>query len=284
MGISVQQIVTERIIKALESGVAPWKKPWNAGSQIGPMNWASQKPYRGVNRWLLDDGQYLTFKQIQAANGNLKAGSKGQVVVFYTQLDSKTKVDKAGKPAKTWLLRYYNVFNIADTDLNPRVYTVTKPVDPVAAAEAVIAGYELPVHFVDQDKAYYAPGLDQIVVPTRNQFKSTGDLYSTVFHEMAHSTGHKTRLNRFDDTADSYNFGSASYSLEELVAELSAGALCQHTGVDGTLENSTAYIGGWVKRLQNDHNFIIKASSAAQKAVDYILKDTSQAPEPEVEV
>ena len=124
------------------------------------------------------------------------------------------------------------------------------------------------IHLVS-DEAYYSPSCDRVVLPRADQFNSTAEYYSTAFHELAHSTGHQSRLDRLRATA---RFGSESYSNEELVAEITAAALMHHTGLEtkGTFRNSTAYIQNWLTALRNDKRMIVTASGAAAKAFDYI--------------
>jgi len=169
------------------------------------------------------------------------------------------------------LLRYYNVFALADTEGIPSKL-VTVQHEPLAEAEAIIAGYAdgptvLPMH---QDRACYSPVLDQVVVPTMNQFPRIEHYYSTLFHELIHSTGHRSRLDRFDG-ADSGIFASESYSKEELIAEIGAAMLASRCGIDqSTIGHSAAYIGCWIARLQDDQTLIVTAAGKAQRAVDRI--------------
>jgi antirestriction protein ArdC len=127
------------------------------------------------------------------------------------------------------------------------------------------------VHLTGNDRAYYSPLIDKIVMPAMNQFESNSEYYSTVFHEMAHSTGHESRLNRIDQLA---SFGTETYSKEELIAEFSSAMLMNTVGIEqsATFENSVAYISGWCKKFQEDKKVIVTAAGQAQKVVDYILE------------
>ena len=120
------------------------------------------------------------------------------------------------------------------------------------------------------DRAFYRPSTDEVVLPIRKQFMSTAEYYSTVFHELTHSTGHASRLNRLTQAAF---FGSEDYSKEELVAEIGAAALVNHVGLEtsNSIRNSAAYIQNWLKVLRDDKRFIVSASGRAEKAVNLIL-------------
>jgi antirestriction protein ArdC len=101
-------------------------------------------------------------------------------------------------------------------------------------------------------------------------FVRAEEYYSTLFHELTHSTGHATRLNR-PTLTDLCPFGSTNYSREELVAEMGAAYLCSLTGiVNATIDNSAAYIQGWLRRLRSDPKVLVQAAAQAQKAVDYL--------------
>jgi antirestriction protein ArdC len=119
--------------------------------------------------------------------------------------------------------------------------------------------------------AYYTPASDTVVVPSLNSSTSSEGYYSTLFHELAHSTGHESRLNR-KELVNSDGFGNTNYAKEELTAEMTAAFLCAITGIhQPTIANSAAYIQSWLKALRNDKTLVIKAAAQAQKAADYIM-------------
>lgn len=264
MSNQVAQYVTDRIIAQLEAGVVPWRKPWNA---VPARNYVTGKEYRGVNTLLLDSGEYLTFNQVKALKGTVNKGAKTCMVVYYKQLLVESRDDKS-KKVTIPLLRYYNVVALSDTTGIPsKVLPVVH--EPVAEAEAIIAGYAggPKVEHVNQDHASYSPQLDRVLMPIKEQFPSVAHYYSTFFHELVHSTGHKSRLDREMNC----NFGSESYSKEELVAEIGAAMLATSCGIDtATIEASASYIKSWLSRLAEDPNLITRAAGAAQKAVDRV--------------
>lgn len=266
---TVYEIVTEKIIKKLEEGTIPWRKPWTNRQAV---NYVSQKPYRGVNAILLDPGEYATFNQIKEHGGTVKKGEKSHMVVFWKMLDGK---DDDGNPKKIPYLRYYNVFEIntqCEGLKSRRKEAESFSHDKISNAEQIKEGYQdaPPVTFAP-GKAYYKPFTDSISIPDLSDYKNPEEFYSTMFHEMVHSTGHKSRLNR-KGIEEMAAFGSETYSKEELVAEIGAAMLCSVAGIDNaTIDNSAAYIKSWLRRLKDDPKLIVTASSQAQKAADHIL-------------
>lgn len=267
MSKNIYEIVTNQIIERLESGEIPWRKPWVNGG--GAVSWKTQKPYRGINVILLPSGEYATFKQIQEAGGKVKKGAKSQMVVFWKWLEDEEKDEKVP------LLRYYRVFEInsqVEGLESKRKNDITFEHDPIEKCEEVVKGYiNSPTYSYNSGEAYYQPSMDHINVPPMKDFPLLERYYSTLFHEMIHSTGSQKRLNR-DGVTGTIRFGSETYSKEELVAEMGASFLNHHVGIDDqTVENSTAYIQSWLRKLRDDKTLVVKAAQNAQRAVDYIL-------------
>lgn len=273
--MNVYEIVTQKIIEKLEEGVIPWRKPWTNANAV---NWVTQKPYRGINTMLLEPGEYATFKQITSAGGKVKKGGKSNIVVFWKMLE-KEDVD-SGEKELIPMLRYYRVFEINTQveGLQSKRNTETFDHDPIEEAEAIFKGYiNAPEYSFQPGQAVYYPLKDKINCPPIKDFEKAEEFYSTLFHEMVHSTGHKSRLNRNGITATGVAFGDEVYSKEELVAELGASMLCGVAGIDNsTLSNSASYINSWIKKLKDDSRLIVNASSQAQKAADYILGVTQK--------
>lgn len=268
--MNVYEIVTEKIIEKLEEGVIPWRKPWTNANAV---NWVTQKPYRGINTMLLEPGEYATFKQIASAGGKVKKGEKSHIVVFWKMLE-KEDAD-SGEKELIPMLRFYRVFEINTQveGLQSKRNTETFDHDPIEEAEAIFKGYiNAPEYSFQPGQAVYYPLKDKINCPPIKDFQKAEEFYCTLFHEMVHSTGHKSRLNRNGITATGVAFGDEIYSKEELVAELGASMLCGVAGIDNsTLSNSASYINSWIKKLKDDSRLIVNASSQAQKAADYIL-------------
>lgn len=270
--------ITDRIIKQLEDGCIPWSKPWT-GVQGGAISGSTGKPYSLVNQMILKPGIYFTFNQIQKMGGNVRKGEKAHMVVFWKQIPVKERDSQTGEiiDKAVPLLRYYNVFNIDQCEGISYIAATQEQLATDADAESIISAYldRSGVELIQRisDEAYYSPARDCVVVPLAEQFNSKEERYSTLFHEIAHSTGHHSRLDRLRTTA---HFGSESYSKEELVAEITAVALMNHTGLEtkGTFRNSAAYVQNWLSALRNDKRLIVSASSAASKAFDYITAAT----------
>ena len=285
--INVYQIVTDRIITDLSNGIIPWKKPWS-GTKSGAFNRITKRPYSLLNQMLLgQSGEYATFKQWSSLNGRIKKGEKSKIVTFWKMYPIEEVNDKGEKVKKVIpLLKYYNVFHISQVEgVEPLPQEEIKNIEPLEEAERVLQEYvsREGIHLENliSDRAYYSPILDKIHLPLAQQFDSAEAYAETAFHEAVHSTGHKTRLARFDDSLKLAAFGSEDYSKEELTAELGSAFLMNLLGIETpqTARNNSAYIQSWLRVLKNDNKFIISASSKAEKAVKYILNETEQTEE-----
>jgi antirestriction protein ArdC len=274
---NVYEIVTEQIIKQLESGVAPWRKPWRAES---PCNLVSGKPYRGINPFLLASQGYgsrywLTFAQANKLGGHVRKGEKSSTVVFWQIGEEKIIKNAEGKDRKSKpvLLRYYSVFNVEQCEgiADELGLGNTSPRIPnIAACEAIVKQMPNAPAMQQSDRAWYRPSNDTVGMPSKSLFGSAEEYYSTLFHELTHSTGHKSRVGR-DGIEEVAQFGSESYSKEELIAEMGAAMLCGITGIaPATIENSASYLQCWINRLRGDSKLLVSAASAAQKACDFI--------------
>lgn len=274
----VYEMVAERIIEELEKGVIPWQKPW-FGTREGAIK-RNGEPYSFMNQMLLgDDGEYVGFKQIQKEGGKINKGAKSKQVVFW-KLIEKEEVGEDGEKKKKTIpyLTYKNVFNIKDTNLEPRERNEKGNCKPNEMAEKVIEGYikSSGIKFKNDkpsNKAYYRPSTDTVVVPRLDQYKDVEEYYSTAFHELTHSTGHESRLNRINKLA---GFGSEEYGKEELVAELGAASLVNICGLESekSFKNSAAYIENWKNAIKEDKRMIVSAAGKADKAVEMIVGKT----------
>jgi len=285
MGIDVYQMVTDRIIAMLEQGEIPWDRPWTGAGRYA-IKRASGKPYSILNQMLLGNpGEYLSFNECKKLGGKIKKGAKAKIVVFWKMLD-KPMEDKDGKlmvnadgairTRSIPFLKYMNVFHIDDCEgIEPKHYDeIMRDFNPIDKAEEVIAGYVqrsgIALEHVKQGRAYYSPDMDKVVLPLKEQFTSEAGYYGTAFHELTHSTGHHSRLDRI--TAGAFSFGDESYSKEELVAEIGSASLMNVLGIetDDSIRNNAAYIQSWIKALRNDKRLIVSAASKAGKAVEMI--------------
>lgn len=274
--MDVYEMVTAEVIKKLESGTAPWQKPWIGD---GAVAWAAQRPYRGVNTLLLPPGEYATYAAIEAAGGHVKKGEHGYLVVFWKIMEREEANDAGELVKKTIpLLRYYRVFeiNTQAEGVTSKRKAADRKGDPITAAEDIMRGYkDGPAIRFASGRAYYDPRDDMVSVPPIGDYAKAEDYYSTMFHECAHSTGHKNRLGRIKDGLNAY--ASEAYSKEELVAEIASAMLCGKAGiVNRTIDNSAAYLRSWLDVLAGDSRMIVQAASQAQKAADYILGVTAE--------
>jgi antirestriction protein ArdC len=274
---SVYEIVTEKIIKQLESGVAPWRKPWTCQT---PANLITQKEYRGLNVFTLASQGFpsrfwLTYNQATKLGGRIRKGEKSSPVIFWNIGDERdtTAQDRAKETSRPFLLRYYSVFNLSQAegiDIPASLLQETRTNDPIETCEQIVTNMPVPPAFEQSDKAWYSPTNDVVGMPARGLFCSSEEYYVTEFHELAHSTGHAKRLHRenFDNPV---SFGSESYSKEELIAEMTAAMLCGIAGIEQQiLGNSAAYLKTWIARLKSDSRLLVSAASQAQKAADFI--------------
>ncbi len=268
----IYEHVTSLFIDSLERGCIPWKRPYSGG--VLPFNMVSGKQYHGINIMILGMAPYscrgyVTFKQAGDLGGKVKKGENSSMIIFWKFLERE---DEQGEKYTIPLLRYYNVFNLEQCEGIELPETEEKAdIDSIPFADSIILESQTPNPEFCGSVPCYKPITDSICLPNRDQFNSSEELYSTVFHEMVHSTGHKTRLSR-PDLMDLNGFRSHAYSREELTAEIGSSFLNHHCGFgDHEQENSESYVNGWVKKLKDHKKMIIEASGKAQKAVDYIL-------------
>jgi antirestriction protein ArdC len=269
--MNVYQVVTDRILESLSSGVVTWRKPWVTAT---PKNLVSGKDYRGVNVLLLgassfESSYWLTFNQARILGGTVKKGERGTPVVFWKISEDK---DDHDEPEKRFVLRYFTVFNVAQCQgiQTPPVID-SRAFDPIERCERIVAGFAKgPRVEHGGSSACYLPALDLIKMPRREAFTSSPEYYSTLFHELIHSTGAAHRLAR-KGVADRTGFASHAYSQEELIAECGAAFLCAEAGISNrTLDNSAAYIASWAKVLKSDPRLVVHAAAQAGKAADLI--------------
>jgi antirestriction protein ArdC len=276
------QEITRQVLAMLEQGVVPWRSPIMGRGTAGcPRNLDSGKHYRGVNVFLLaftafakgyGSSYWVTFNQAKEQGGSVRKGEKSSMVVFWKQYET---TDRDSGEAKTVpVLRYYNVFNVEQCEgIKPPDAADYTPTDfrPIDAAEAIVKGYVGgPGIEHGGSQAFYRPAMDTVHMPEPSRLATTEDYYGTLFHELAHSTGHSRRLDRGLDK-NPKPFGTPDYGREELIAEMAAAFLCGETGIRPALiDNQAAYIGGWLKQIKEDKKLVLTAASAAQRAADWI--------------
>jgi antirestriction protein ArdC len=286
--VNVYEIVTNQILDAMTSGVCPWRKPWQSGEAGLPMNAVSKKEYRGINLWLLGmsrfaDNRWFSFKQAQQLGGNIRRGEKASTAVFWKMLDTITDANGEKRKDQVPMLRYYSVFNVEQCEglkLPPLSVPTVTDHQRIEAAEALTQAMpNRPTITEGGNGAWYMPSADRVNVPCLSSFESADAYYATLFHELGHSTGHESRLDR-KEVQGIVRFGSADYSREELTAELTSAFCCASLKLDNSLiDNSAAYLQGWLRALKDDPKMIVIAAARAQKAADYIRGLTEESGE-----
>lgn len=283
----IYQTITERVIEQLERGVVPWVAPVSAGL---PKSMTTKRDYRGINIFLLwnapyDSRYWVTYKQAQHLGGNVRKGEKGSPVVFWhwrTEEEMAKLAQKTPNPAPCHPF-YYTVFNVTQCEgiEAPADDVATFEHSPIEECERIIAAMPNRPEIKPSygDGIFYRPSEDAVYIQGIHRFATPERYYASFFHELAHSTGHEKRLNRQASTKHR-EFGSPDYSFEELVAEMTAAFLCAHCGIaNHAFDQSASYIDGWLSVFKKDTKILLEASSAAQKAADYILRHSFEAEE-----
>ena len=295
--ITVYERVTERITELLQQGTVAWQKPWSA--HVGPpRNGVSGRHYRGLNVFMLglagyDSPWWFSPKQVNDLDGHIRKGEKVSWAHFWKPWIPKNgaveaseigaegdSVEISSRVKPVLIIRAYRVVNLDQCEgpgidkfrtKHPEDEPVKNDNDPIAGCERIVEQMpNRPAIRHGGNRACYGSGIDQISMPRRERFASSEEYYATIFHELTHSTGHPGRLNRKTLT-DGMPFGSPTYSREELVAEMGAAFLCAEAGIDNpTIDNSAAYLQGWLTYLKSDPRALLIAGAQAQKAADYI--------------
>lgn len=295
----IYQRITDIVLEKLTTGAAPWRKPLlsaqvNGQTHYRPVNVATGKPYAGINALVLGCSPYDipvfgTFNQIKELGGQVTKGAKSLPVIYWQRNIKKDEDAGAGEKDEKkggFMLKAYNVFNVAETTLDVSVFQIGTPapqVEPrtkkIPVCEQIIEGYLQGPKIVhrDQEKMSYSITYDLVNMPDQARFERPEEYYHILFHELTHSTRHPSRLGR--GTCRPNAFGGADYCEEELTAELGAAFLASVAGISSevTLENSAAYLSGWYKALKNDKMLLFKASREAGKATEWILGEAAQA-------
>ena len=290
----IYEKANRRIIELLEKGEVAWRRTWGAGLGFAK-NFKTNHVYTGVNFLFMNFlaehpiPYYLTFKQAKAMGGKIKKGAKAEWVYYYNSYYkdedgknySETEMNKPeNKDREVDTIRFlksYPVFNIEDTEGIEweRPEEINRPNDPIQEGEIILQEMQNPPKFeqLDIDKACYYPTLDTVNMPPLSRFENSVLYYRTLFHEVAHSTGHPKRLGRRKSVDEERKFGSPEYALEELIAELTSNYLMNITGIqnEDAMNVSAGYLKSWIERLEEHPRIIFKAAPKAYQAVEYIL-------------
>ena len=281
--MNILEKLVEKVIDGLENGTIPWRKTWKG---IYPMNAFNKHEYQGFNVLYLScfGSQYSfplfgTFKQISEAGGRVKKGESAFPVVYWKITEKEQENAETGEDEtiQRFTPFYNNVFNLEqaeglDIDKYVSDITPTSKNNTLEVCETVIKNMPNPPSFEHGDpRAFYRPSTDMVNVPEIRLFDNSEAYYATMFHELAHATGHPSRLKRFE--SNKTEFGKNSYDYEELVAEMAATFLCSYCSIEQTLiENSVAYLTSWASFLKKERKTtLFGAATKAQAAVNYIL-------------
>lgn len=266
MNSKVAEIINERLVKSIEKGTAPWVRPWRI-SGVRNQNLKTKHEYTGINAMItavsgFASPYWLTFNQVKEINGKVRTGEHGTQVVFWSFLDSKTEKMKDGRPKQISFMRYYTIFNASQIEgIESRV-----PEAPpfIPKPPSVIDSYTRSGPKVSHggDKAFYSVSGDHVGIPAMNMFGGESQYWQTLFHELAHSTRHSSRLDR--------NLG---YAKEELVAEIAACYMMNECGMEPDIEESASYLDYWMRQLREDPMLFISASSKADAACRLMLNE-----------
>ena len=288
----IYENICKRIVELLDAGTVPWNQPWATGNiSLEQMNVESQKNYRGINTFILalagyEDNRWGTYKQIQKLGGNVISGATSQFVCKFKMIPQTVAAEEETEDSDKdvrfrGMIRYFRVFNVEQTtglELDDPIKPA-KPssFDPVAEAESIVDGFKGKpgISHDGGGRAFYKVNEDSIHMPPRAAFDNSNGYYSTLFHELGHATGHKSRLNRHDPKGT--RFGSHSYGREELIAEFTSAFLCASANIDSVLaEDQASYIANWKNAIKADTRAVVVAAGQAQKAADHILGIESQ--------
>lgn len=284
----IAEEISQQFINQLKQGVVPWKKPWSPTPGCRLQNYYSKRPYSGMNVMLLGlasmekgytSPAWTTYAGASNRGAQVRGGEKGTRIMKYAQIK---KIDKkTGEDASFYMLKWMHVYNTEQVD---NIEWVTPDLgEPISVPSALSSIYENypnapTLTHSEQDQAFYRPSTDAISLPLIGQFDTVEGYAETLCHELTHSTGHPSRLKRFEinDAACKSN-----YAREELVAEIGASMMMQAAGISVDMPAMADYIKGWLSALQNDHSLIVSAAQAAQKAMDHIMAPVAEIQEEE---
>lgn len=301
----IAPVLTELMIQKIESLEKGWKKPWITVTRDGEPRNLRGTTYSGANVLTLlmfceikkfTTPIFMTFSQAKEEELTIAKGSKSFPVFYYHKYVVDPDTNKSikyeyyltltkeeQKKYKVYpLLKYYNVFNVDQTDFAekyPERYAkLTKFDEPI---KDVCDGYAhpqidrliedqtwfCPINVQFSNRAYYTLNFDKITVPEKRQFSSGAEFYSTVLHEIAHSTGHTDRLKR----KFGHSMQSKDYAREELVAELSSALSGVFLNLSATLQdNNAAYLKSWLRTLKEEPKFLFEVLGDVTKATRMI--------------
>jgi antirestriction protein ArdC len=294
------KVIDSLIDNVLNSPNFSWQKTWeNIATGNSPYNPISKNQYSGLNKFILNlnasikgSNQFATFNQISNANGKIKTGSKAIPLMFFSwkyfdyvakKSYTANQINKLSSDIQNRLRKfpfhsYFNVFSLSDCENihfdEPKIEVKN---DPIVECEKIVSNWnetESKINIgLDNERAYFSPSIDIVNMPHLQAFKSSKNFYMVAFHEIAHSTGIKKRLNR--DMGGM--FGNDKYAKEELIAELTSTLIGASMNIltKEVIDNTTAYLKSWTKRMTDKKAELYSGLNGAIKAFDYIIKATN---------
>ena len=282
----VAEEVIAQLIEVMESGnLPPWTSGWTAGGYTIPVNATTDKPYRGINTWVLwgaamlnhyDDPRWLTRKQAERKGGEVPIDEDGAVIVYWNVWRKRIAGQQGDDDDENFrnipFLRKFLVYNVEQTVGCgfPLIDLRQFDNDPIEEADKIILNMPNPPKIVQRAHTpAYSETQDTVFIPPITAWEQRERYYSTLFHELIHSTAHKKRVGR---KLDPNKPNSLIYSQEELVAEMGASMLCSVCGIIlPIMEANAAYVKHYLNLAKGSPEVIIRAGQQAQKAMDYIL-------------
>jgi len=274
------QEFADRIVAELEKGIKPWVRPWDpekAGGPQAPFNPVTGKRYHGINVLILGmdlrafesgDPRWMTYQQAQEKHWQVRRGEHATTIFFAKPYEVDD--DEADDGQRTVrVLKHYAVFHASQIDGIPVYKTPGVEDAPWTRPEAadIILKNSGAVVRIGGDRAFYSPATDHIQLPPEPAFRGPPEFAATALHELAHWTGHPSRLNR--DMQQ--RFGSAAYAMEELRAELASAFVANELGIPTDIPHHASYIADWLKPLKEDKREIFRAAADAQRIADMQL-------------
>jgi antirestriction protein ArdC len=274
--------ITRKIIAELEAGCVPWVQPWRTAKApfAMPQNAVTRRRYSGINILILlgaavergFSGQsWLTFRQALSLGGCVRKGERGTSVVYadrFVPVEAMKRASATGDQAQAIpFLKRFTVFNTDQCDgLSVDIASIV-PSPPMVEpqVEALIRATGIDVR-IGGDRAFYCPPEDYVQVPPPAAYLEPINWHRTALHELAHASGHCSRLNR--DLSGAY--GTKKYAFEEIIAEMSAAFCCASLGIFPTVRHAD-YIGSWLEVLREDNRAIVRAASQASRAANFLL-------------
>ena len=272
----LQQQITDRIIEAMETARSTGRRLWDSQPSL-PLNLSTGKPYTGINTLILWSAglkhgyaspYWLTYKQAAEQGGQVRKGEHGELCVFYKPWETEQTNDRGEtETRKGAVLKSFRVFNLDQIDGITAPAQEERPAfAAIADAEQILAASPAPIH-LGGTQAFYHLATDTIHLPERERFTSPEAFYSVALHELTHSTGHSSRLDR----TFGKRFGDDAYAMEELVAEMGSAFLNAELGlINATLEDHADYLASWIKVLRSDRKAILIAAAQAARAQAFL--------------